>query len=146
MSGLLNLGGDIEAQRLILRLVVDIACGVGGRVLVDLCDLIVGHAAKWGTDQVASLLEIERHVELVQLTVPREVVLEPAHDVRLLRLGEAGPAVVDCDRNYPVLSREVELQDHIEPLPDKFLALLPVSRLGKLRLLVRDQTNVTVCV
>jgi hypothetical protein len=34
---------------------------------VDLLNLQVGHAAKWGTHELTSLLEAERDVNMVQL-------------------------------------------------------------------------------
>ena len=113
---------------------------------MDLRNLLMGHAAKRGTDKIRGFLEIERQVDLIQLLVSREIALEPAHDVRLLRLGEAGPAVVDYDRNYLALSRQEEVEHQIVQFPDKWFALLPASSLGKLRFLIHDQTYVTVCV
>ena len=113
---------------------------------MDLRNLLMGHAAKRGTDKIRGFLEIERQVDLIQLLVSREIALEPAHDVRLLRLGEAGPAVVDYDRNYLALSRQEEVEHQIVPFPDKWFALLPASTLGKQRLLIHYQTYVTVFV
>ena len=50
------------------------------------------------------------------------------------------------DRNYFTLFKKEEVDDQIEPCLDRLLAFLPVSKLLKLKFLVCDQANVTVCV
>ena len=75
-----------------------------------------------------------------------EISLEPTHDVRLLRLGEAGPAIVNANRENSALLREVEGQAQVVPLLDPIIVLLPFIILDKHRFLVCDQENLTVFV
>ena len=105
------------------------------------------HAAERGTDKIRGWLEIERNIEPIELMVSGEILLEPAHDVCLLRLGELGPAIVNSDRYNFALFKEEEFDDQVVPcLNELMLALLPGSRLGKRRFLVSDQANVGVLV
>jgi hypothetical protein len=60
----------------------------------------VRHDAKRGTNGLASLLEAERIINMVQLRVLGGVVHESAHDIGLLGLGEALHAVLHVDKDY----------------------------------------------
>ena len=112
---MLNGSFDIEAERLVLSLVIDIAIFVIGRVKVDLLNFSMRHAAERGTDKIRGWLEIERKEDLVQLRVLREVVLEPARDLHLLRLDEGLPAIVDGDDEDLACLREVEVEAQVVP-------------------------------
>ena len=114
---------------------------------MDLLNLLMGHAAERGTNEIRGWLEIERHIDPVELMVSGEIMLEPAHDVCLLRLGELGPAIVNSDRYNFALFKEEEFDNQIVPCLDELmLPLLPCSRLDKVRFLVSYQANVAVLV
>ena len=114
---------------------------------MELLNFSMRHAAERGTDKIRGWLEIERNIEPIELVVSGEILLEPAHDVCLLRLGELGPAIVNSDRYNFALFKEEEFDDQIVPCLDKLmLALLPGSRLGKRRFVVSYQANVGVLV
>ena len=114
---------------------------------MDLLNLLMGHAAERGTNEIRGWLEIERHIDPFELFVSGEIMLEPAHDVCLLRLGELGPAIVNSDRYNFALFKEEEFDNQIVPCLDELmLPLLPCSRLDKVRFLVSYQANVAVLV
>ena len=112
---MLNGSFDIEAERLVLSLVIDIAIFVISRVKVELLNISMRHAAERGTDKIRGWLEIERNIEPIMLMVSGEILLEPAHDVCLLRLGELGPAIVNGDRYNFALFKEEEFDDQVVP-------------------------------
>ena len=113
--GLQNGCGYIEAELLILGLVIDKAFFVMGWVLVDLLHILMTHAAKRGTDKFRGLLETERNQDPLYLWVLREVVLEPADDLHLLRLLEGLSAIVHGYTNELLGLREVEVQPQVRP-------------------------------
>ena len=114
---------------------------------MDLLNIDVRHAAERGTNKFRGWLEIERNIDAIELLVSGEIMLEPAHDVCLLRLGEEFPAIVDSDRHNLFLFEEEEVDDQIVPCLDELmLASLPGSSLDKLRFVVCDQANVWVLV
>ena len=82
---------------------------------MDLLELLVLHAAEGGPHELAGLLEAEGDVDLLQLRVLREEVHEPAHDVGLLRLGEALKAAVHAHQDDLRLLREEEVHAQVEP-------------------------------
>ena len=125
VGGLQHHGIHIEAGCLVLGLLVDIACGVVGLILVDPLNIEVRHAAERGTHEGGSLLEIEGNVNVIELFELGEVNLEPAHYVGLLWLGEVSPAVMDCDRHYLALLRNVEADGDVVSLLDLYVTLLP---------------------
>jgi hypothetical protein len=136
--GLQNGCGHIEAELLILGLVIDKAFFVMGWVLVDLLHILITHAAKRGTDKFRGLLETERNEDPFYLWVLRDVVLESADDLHLLRLLEGLPAIVHGNTNELLGLREVEVQPQVEPfLLNLFIALLPVFIRDELRCNVR---------
>ena len=55
---------------------------------MELLNISMRHAAERGTDKIRGWLEIERNIEPIVLFVSGEILLEPAHYVCLLRLGE----------------------------------------------------------
>ena len=83
------------------------------------------HAAKRGTDKFRGWLETERNEDPLYLWVLREVVLEPADDLHLLRHLEGLPAIVHGNTNELFGLREVEVQPQVEPfLLDLSLGLI----------------------
>ena len=100
------------------------------------------HASKRGTDKSRGCLDTERNEDPFKLRVLREVVLEPADDLHLLRLPEDLPAIVDGN-SYDLLGlREVEVQAQVVPfLLRLFITLLPVCIGDELRFNFRDQVN-----
>ena len=142
--GLQNPSSDIFTELLILRLVIDIARGEVGLVLVDLLHILMCHAAKRGTNEIRGWLEIERKEDLVQLRVLREVVLEPARDLRLLRLGEGLKAIVDRNDKDLASLREVEVGAPVEPGRLHLGARLAVHIRNELRFNIDDDVDLTV--
>jgi hypothetical protein len=67
-----------------------------------------------------------------------EIVQEPAHDDRLLRLSEAGHTIVYTDETNLGRLFEEEEQAQVVPFLDLFLAILPVIILDKHRFLVNE--------
>ena len=103
------------------------------------------HASKRGTDKFRGLLETERNEDPLYLWMLREVVLEPADDLHLLRLLEGLPAIVHGNTNELLSFREVEVQPQVEPfLLHLFIVLLLVCIGDELRFNVRNQVDLMV--
>ena len=103
------------------------------------------HASKRGTDKFRGLLKTERNEDPLYLWMLREVVLEPADDLHLLRLLEGLPAIVHGNTNELLGLREVEVQPLVEPfLLHLFITLLPVFTWDELRYNVRDEVDLMV--
>ena len=85
------------AEYLIHGLIVDIACGVFSWVPMDIHEVFKTYAAKRGSDSFGGILGAQRNVDVIKVFVFLEIVPEPAHDVRLLKLGEALKATVNTN-------------------------------------------------
>ena len=70
--------------------------------------------------------------------------LEPARDLRLLRLGEGLEAIVDGNDKDLVCLREVELEAQVVPRRLHLVAFLVVDIRDELRLNVDDEADLPV--